>query len=79
MGQPGPKLPFRATSKARGACHKGSACKFAHGVSSLRAKPDQNWWKIGGRLAGEGHILDDKSEHIVASGVIKHGWLGNAM
>eukprot|EP00438_Fugacium_kawagutii_P017313 Skav218199 [mRNA] locus=scaffold2232:40580:54271:- [translate_table: standard] len=25
---------------ARGSCHKGSACKFAHGAAALRAKPD---------------------------------------
>lgn len=31
-----------SASKARGNCHKGSACKFAHGAAALRAKPDTN-------------------------------------
>lgn len=45
-----PESVFEGTSLckffARGACHKGSACKFAHGVSSLRAKPDLNKTKM---------------------------------
>ena len=28
-------------SEARGNCFKGSSCKFAHGLSALRAKPDR--------------------------------------
>ena len=27
-------------AEARGNCFKGSSCKFAHGISALRAKPD---------------------------------------
>lgn len=45
-----PESVFEGTSLckffARGNCHKGSACKFAHGISSLRAKPDLNKTKM---------------------------------
>ena len=45
-----PESVFEGTSLckffARGNCFKGSSCKFAHGLSALRAKPDLNKTKM---------------------------------
>ena len=33
-------MPACDQTKAQGKCYKGATCKFAHGISALRAKPD---------------------------------------
>ena len=39
----------RFLAEARGNCFKGSSCKFAHGLSALRSKPDSETVSVSTR------------------------------